>query len=313
MPQPTAQGDLLSALATGSDLFSMVESADTSMVESAYTFSLLPAWLDEMDDLLDRANDLAFPIPEFQQVPMMPSSIFPSSSSFPSSSLAPLTIPLYPQQLVTLHASSGYASDWSPTSTTSEETPFALPCGGSPEVVETKTVKRKQMSPVVNTITRPSSPLSNNISIEKGSAFVMNSEVTDVDTTVHGDEAENKQSQNCTSYRFWSLEETRALVEGVARCGNGKWAVIKKLSFEAIEKRSPVDLKDKWRNLTRIARLPPGQVKQDKKRDMACPPELLERVREIAKLEATKKQTYRTRRRSRGQNRERAPASSIVC
>ena len=43
-----------------------------------------------------------------------------------------------------------------------------------------------------------------------------------------------------------------------------------------------MDLKDNWRNLTRIAMLLPGdQVKQDKKRDMACPPELLERVREI--------------------------------
>jgi hypothetical protein len=111
----------------------------------------------------------------------------------------------------------------------------------------------------------------------------------------------DKQTDS-TNYRFWTLEETQALVEGVARCGNGKWAVIKKLSFAAIENRSPVDLKDKWRNLTRIAMLPTDQVKPDKKRDMACPPELIERVREISSIEAAKKQTTnRPNRRRRAQ------------
>mmetsp|Transcript_4242 Transcript_4242/g.11966 ORF Transcript_4242/g.11966 Transcript_4242/m.11966 type:complete len:429 (+) Transcript_4242:670-1956(+) len=95
---------------------------------------------------------------------------------------------------------------------------------------------------------------------------------------------------NGTGYRFWSLAETRALVEGVRKCGGGKWAEIKKLSFAAIEKRSAVDLKDKWRNLTRIAKLPPALVKQDKKREATCPPELLQLVRELAKLEEAKKQ-----------------------
>ncbi|XP_075263939.1 uncharacterized protein LOC142355756 isoform X2 [Convolutriloba macropyga] len=94
---------------------------------------------------------------------------------------------------------------------------------------------------------------------------------------------------NGTGYRFWSLAETRALVEGVRKCGTGKWAEIKKLSFAAIEKRSAVDLKDKWRNLTRIAKLPPAAVKQDKKREITCPPDLLDLVRELAKLEEAKK------------------------
>ena len=49
------------------------------------------------------------------------------------------------------------------------------------------------------------------------------------------------------------MEETEALVAGVERCGGGKWAEIKKLCFAAIERRSPVDLKDKWRNLLRVA------------------------------------------------------------
>ena len=49
---------------------------------------------------------------------------------------------------------------------------------------------------------------------------------------------------------------------GVERCGGGKWADIKKLGFAAIAGRSAVDLKDKWRNLMRVALLPaPGCTK----------------------------------------------------
>ncbi len=53
-----------------------------------------------------------------------------------------------------------------------------------------------------------------------------------------------------------SIEETEALVVGVERCGGGKWADIKKLGFPIIAQRSAVDLKDKWRNLMRVALLP---------------------------------------------------------
>ena len=59
-----------------------------------------------------------------------------------------------------------------------------------------------------------------------------------------------------------TVEETEALVVGVERCGGGKWADIKKLGFTVIAQRSPVDLKDKWRNLMRVALLPcPGSPK----------------------------------------------------
>lgn len=79
----------------------------------------------------------------------------------------------------------------------------------------------------------------------------------------------------------WALEETETLIEGVARCGGGKWADIKKLGFSSIEHRTAVDLKDKWRNLLRIAMLPPSAVKTtDKKREI--PQSLLHRVRELA-------------------------------
>ena len=43
---------------------------------------------------------------------------------------------------------------------------------------------------------------------------------------------------------------------GVEQCGGGKWADIKKLGYDVISARSAVDLKDKWRNLMRVAMLP---------------------------------------------------------
>eukprot|EP00951_Prasinocladus_malaysianus_P009542 scaffold69689_cov48-Prasinocladus_malaysianus.AAC.1 len=98
-------------------------------------------------------------------------------------------------------------------------------------------------------------------------------------------------------YRFWTLEETEALVEGVEKCGGGKWAIIKKLHFGAVAKRSAVDLKDKWRNLSRIALLPPGQVKLDKKREATCPPELLAKVRKLIGLENLKRQAKADKKR----------------
>ena len=70
--------------------------------------------------------------------------------------------------------------------------------------------------------------------------------------------------------------------------GGGKWADIKKLGFPAIEHRTAVDLKDKWRNLLRIAMLPHQPVKSagDKKREI--PAELLNRVRDLAAKQAKK-------------------------
>lgn len=117
-----------------------------------------------------------------------------------------------------------------------------------------------------------------------------------------------------TVYRFWSLAETEQLIEGVARCGGGKWAEIKKLSFPAIESRSAVDLKDKWRNLMRIAMLPVENVKQDRKRDMSCPPELLASVRDLLRIEESKKQARASRNSRRGgrQRRDRTSAPEHI-
>ena len=82
----------------------------------------------------------------------------------------------------------------------------------------------------------------------------------------------------------WALEEAEALVEGVARCGGGRWADIKKLGFAAIEHRTAVDLKDKWRNLLRIALLPaaPGAKVAAAEKRREIPGALLDRVRHLA-------------------------------
>ena len=72
---------------------------------------------------------------------------------------------------------------------------------------------------------------------------------------------------------------------GVEAYGGGKWADIKKLHLPAIGARSAVDLKDKWRNLTRLVTLPSAlpralaRADADGKRRL--PPELLERVRAL--------------------------------
>ena len=82
----------------------------------------------------------------------------------------------------------------------------------------------------------------------------------------------------------WTLDETEALVAGVEACGGGKWADIKKLNLPAIDARSAVDLKDKWRNLTRLVTLPSALPRALARPDGATrrlPGPLLDRVRAL--------------------------------
>ncbi|KAK8712002.1 hypothetical protein V6N13_147255 [Hibiscus sabdariffa] len=51
--------------------------------------------------------------------------------------------------------------------------------------------------------------------------------------------------------RAWTLAEVIKLVDGIAQYGVGKWTDIKKLLFASSAYRTPVDLRDKWRNLLR--------------------------------------------------------------
>jgi len=82
-------------------------------------------------------------------------------------------------------------------------------------------------------------------------------------------------------------------VEGVDRCGGaGRWQDIKRLGLAPLQGRSAVDLKDKWRNLLRIAELPPAQAsaRTDKKREGPSS-YVLDRVRlraQVANIEPRK-------------------------
>lgn len=44
-------------------------------------------------------------------------------------------------------------------------------------------------------------------------------------------------------HRAWTLVEVMKLVEGVSKCGTGRWSEIKRLSFASYSYRTSVDLK----------------------------------------------------------------------
>ncbi|CDY48303.1 BnaC05g13570D [Brassica napus] len=86
-------------------------------------------------------------------------------------------------------------------------------------------------------------------------------------------------------HRAWCLSEVKNLVEGVSKYGVGKWSVIKRLSYSSFPHRTPVDLKDKWRNLLKacFARAPLNKMGSMRKYgSMAIPSEVLSEVRELA-------------------------------
>ena len=87
----------------------------------------------------------------------------------------------------------------------------------------------------------------------------------------------------------WTALETVSLINGVEELGVGKWADIKRApEFEQVfEWRSAVDLKDKWRNLTRLAKLPVAKLEEKVAKDMnrsgeSIPLEAYLQIRRIA-------------------------------
>ncbi|KAA8516557.1 hypothetical protein F0562_016937 [Nyssa sinensis] len=54
-------------------------------------------------------------------------------------------------------------------------------------------------------------------------------------------------------HRLWTLSEVKKLIDGVSQYGVGRWTDIKRLLFSSSAHRTPVDLKDKWRNLLRAS------------------------------------------------------------
>nr|VDD63131.1 unnamed protein product [Brassica oleracea] len=98
-------------------------------------------------------------------------------------------------------------------------------------------------------------------------------------------------------HRAWTLSEVTQLVEGVAKYGAGKWSEIKNLSFSSHSYRTPVDLKDKWRNLllrTNFAQSPSNIMGSLKKHgSMHIPMQLLLQVRELAEKQALVPRNHR--------------------
>ncbi|KAL0694718.1 hypothetical protein Bca4012_061898 [Brassica carinata] len=109
---------------------------------------------------------------------------------------------------------------------------------------------------------------------------------SDGSTYNHADRPTMQSAMRRKHHRAWSLSEVKKLVEGVSKYGVGKWSVIKKLSFPSYSHRTPVDLKDKWRNLLRasLARTPLNKMGSPRKfGSMAIPSQVLLQVRELAK------------------------------
>lgn len=90
-------------------------------------------------------------------------------------------------------------------------------------------------------------------------------------------------------HRLWSVSEVKKLIDGVAHFGVGKWTHIKKLLFSTSVHRTPVDLKDKWRNLLKASRALNGtsRIEDEQKRSQPwrpLPNSILCRVRELASV-----------------------------
>ncbi|KAK1426077.1 hypothetical protein QVD17_14745 [Tagetes erecta] len=89
-------------------------------------------------------------------------------------------------------------------------------------------------------------------------------------------------------HRLWTVSEVKKLIDGVAHFGVGKWTHIKKLLFSSSVHRTPVDLKDKWRNLLKASHALKGsQIQDDQKRSQPwrpLPKSILCRVRELASV-----------------------------
>ncbi|KAL8214470.1 hypothetical protein R6Q57_003919 [Mikania cordata] len=89
-------------------------------------------------------------------------------------------------------------------------------------------------------------------------------------------------------HRVWTVSEVKKLIDGVAHFGVGKWTHIKKLLFSSSVHRTPVDLKDKWRNLLKASHAIMGsRIEDDQKRSQPwrpLPKSILCRVRELASV-----------------------------
>lgn len=87
---------------------------------------------------------------------------------------------------------------------------------------------------------------------------------------------------------LWTVSEVKKLIDGVSKYGVGRWSRIKKDLFPSSAHRTPVDLKDKWRNLLKASCAQrEGKKGEDRKRNLAwrpLPKTILRRVSELATI-----------------------------
>lgn len=82
--------------------------------------------------------------------------------------------------------------------------------------------------------------------------------------------------------RMWTLSEVTTLVDGISEYGVGRWTDIKRVLFSNSAYRTPIDLRDKWRNLLRASCGKKMKKEVEQKEMRALPKSLVRRVRELA-------------------------------
>ncbi|XP_019100469.1 PREDICTED: uncharacterized protein LOC104782120 isoform X4 [Camelina sativa] len=86
--------------------------------------------------------------------------------------------------------------------------------------------------------------------------------------------------------RMWTVDEVMTLVDGISHFGVGKWTDIKNNFFHSATHRTPVDIRDKWRNLLKASyndKHNDGEA-EERRKSLArpMPKDILHRVRELA-------------------------------
>nr|KYP66997.1 Telomere-binding protein 1 [Cajanus cajan] len=87
--------------------------------------------------------------------------------------------------------------------------------------------------------------------------------------------------------KMWTLPEVMKLVEGISEYGVGRWTDIKRFLFSSSSYRTPIDLRDKWRNLLRASSAQKNKTEAEQNDELALRPlpfNVVHRVRELAKI-----------------------------
>ncbi|XP_054823633.1 uncharacterized protein LOC129321749 isoform X2 [Prosopis cineraria] len=96
--------------------------------------------------------------------------------------------------------------------------------------------------------------------------------------------------------RMWTLSEVIKLVDGISEHGVGRWTDIKRLLFSSSSYRTPIDLRDKWRNLLRASSAQKFNNKETEQKQQhalrSLPSTVLRRVRELAKIHPYPRERY---------------------